>query len=144
MKQNSLLSLLFSLFSLATLAQSGDAAIIKQLNQDWLNAIMQEDSVSLAKILADDFILINPAGKRRTKAESLLNLRVPGQQVTGITIDSEDLRMLTDYTGIITVWTTNHISAGAEKMIFKICYMDIYQKKNENWEAVAAHVSLLK
>ena len=60
LKQISFLSLLLSLFSLVAPAQNGDAATIKQLNQQWLNAIMQEDSVSLAKILADDFILINP------------------------------------------------------------------------------------
>ncbi|HEY4965681.1 MAG TPA: hypothetical protein VII28_04745 [Puia sp.] len=60
MKQISFLSLLLSLFSLVAPAQNGDAPTIKQLNQQWLNAIMQEDSVSLAKILADDFILINP------------------------------------------------------------------------------------
>jgi hypothetical protein len=26
----------------------------------------------------------------------------------------------------------------------KICYMDIYQKRNNRWKAVAAHVSLLQ
>lgn len=125
-------------------AQSSDAVIIKQLNQKWLNALVQKDSAALANILANDFILINPGGNRRTKADNLSNLNVTGQQITDITIDSEDVRMLSDNLGTITVWTTNHITSGTEKIIFKICYMDIYQKRNNQWKAIAAHVSLLK
>lgn len=125
-------------------AQSSDAVIIKQNNQKWLNALIQKDSAALANILADDFILINPAGNRRAKADNLSNLNVTGQQITDITIDSEDVRMLSDNLGTITVWTTNRITSGTEKIIFKICYMDIYQKRKNQWKAIAAHVSLLK
>jgi ketosteroid isomerase-like protein len=79
---------------MACCAQDKDADIIKQLNQQFLNALVQRDSVTLANILADDFILINPAGKRRTKADNLSTLRASDQSVTDINIDSEDLRML--------------------------------------------------
>jgi uncharacterized protein (TIGR02246 family) len=123
-------------------AQNADAIIIKQLNRQWLDAIVQEDSAALARILADDFVLINPGGVRRTKANNV-SLHNPGQQVTRIDIDSQDVRMLTDEVGIITVWTTNYITQGTEKVVFKICYMDIYQKKNKLWQAVAAHVTVL-
>ena len=144
MKRIYLITLLLANCSLVSFAQNGDAAVIQQLNQDWLNALVKGDSASLGKILADDFILINPGGQRRTKADNLSNMHVPGQQITGITIDSENLRMLSDELGMITVWTTNYISSGTEKIILKICYMDIYQKRNNQWKAVAAHVSLLK
>lgn len=144
MKPKSFFILFLTVTSLACCAQNRDSDIIKQLNQQFLNALVLRDSAVLANILADDFILINPAGKRRTKADNLANLRVPGQSVTGINIDSEDLRLLSDNLGIITVWTTNHISSGNETLTIKICYMDIYQKRNEKWKAVAAHVSLLQ
>ena len=116
--------------------------MIKQLNRQWLDAIVQEDSASLARILADDFVLINPAGMRRTKADNI-PMHIPGQQVTNIVIDSQDLRFLTDEVGVITVWTTNFITQGAEKMVLKICYMDIYQKRKNQWKAVVGHVTLL-
>jgi hypothetical protein len=136
-------TILFTFFALSASAQISNEGVIKQLNQQFLNALVQEDSASLADILDDEFILINPGGKRRTRADAL-NLHIPGQQVTEITIDSEDIRMLTGELGIITVWTTNYITAEKEKMVLKICYMDIYQKKNNKWRAVAAHVALLK
>ena len=124
-------------------AQSADATMIKQLNRQWLDAIVQEDSASLARILADDFVLINPGGMRRTKTDNI-PMHIPGQQVTRVDIDSQDLRFLTDEVGIITVWTTNYITQGEEKMVLKICYMDIYQKRNGQWKAVAGHVTMLR
>jgi ketosteroid isomerase-like protein len=124
--------------------QTSNKEIIHRLNQQFLNAPVQKDSAALANILADDFILINPDGKRRTKAANLANLHTPGQSVTSINIDSEELRLFSDKFGIITVWTTNHILSGKESIILKICYMDIYQKRNRKWKAVAAHVTLLR
>jgi uncharacterized protein (TIGR02246 family) len=128
---------------LLTHAQTEDVTMIKQLNRQWLDAIVREDSAALARILADDFVLINPGGTRRTK-ENNISLHNPGQRVTRIDIDSQDVRMLTDEVGIITVWTTNYITQVTEKVVLKICYMDIYQKRKSQWKAVAGHVSLLK
>lgn len=144
MNLKSFLTSLLIVLSTTGFAQDGDAGMIKQLNQQFLNALIQKDSAALAEILADDFILINPSGKRQTKTDNLSNLRSPGQSVTDIIIDSEELRMFSENLGIITVWTTNHIIAGNEKMTLKICYMDIYQRRNKKWKAVAAHVSLLR
>jgi uncharacterized protein (TIGR02246 family) len=140
--------LLFFAFALAgpsllACAQNPDLSIIKQLNRQWLDAIVQEDSAALRHILADDFVLINPGGMRRTKADNT-SLHVNGQQVTRVDIDSQNVRMLTDGVGVITVWTTNYITQGTENLILKICYMDIYQKRKGQWKAVAAHVTLLK
>jgi uncharacterized protein (TIGR02246 family) len=129
-------------FFLSSNAQSADAITIKKLNRQWLDAIVHEDSASLSRILADDFVLINPGGMRRTKADNI-PMHIPGQQITNIVIDSQDLRFLTNEVGVITVWTTNYITQGAEKTVLKICYMDIYQKRKGQWRAVAAHVTLL-
>ena len=142
MKRILLLVFIFAGLSPLSYAQSADETVIKQLNRQWLDAIVQEDSASLALVLADDFVLINPAGIRRTKSDNI-SLHIPGQQVTKINIDSQDVRFLTDEVGIITVWTTNYITQGSQKVVFKICYMDIYQKRNNQWKAVAGHVTLL-
>jgi len=129
--------------SLLVYAQNADVTKIKQLNRQWLDAIVQEDSAALGRILADDFVLINPGGMRRTKADNI-SLHNPSQQVTRVDIDSQNVRMLTDDVGIITVWTTNYITQGTEKVVYEICYMDIYQKRKGQWKAVAGHVTLLK
>jgi len=129
--------------TLLVYAQNADVTIIKKLNRQWLDAIVQEDSAALGRILADDFVLINPGGIRRTKADNI-SLHTSGQQVTRVDIDSENVRLLTDDVGIITVWTTNYITQGTQKVVLKICYMDIYQKRKGQWKAVAGHVTLLR
>jgi uncharacterized protein (TIGR02246 family) len=129
--------------SLLAYAQTADMAMIKQLNRQWLDAIVQEDSAALGRILADDFVLINPGGMHRTKTDNI-SLHNPGQKVTRIDIDSQEVRFLTNEVGVITVWTTNYITQGTEKVVLKICYMDIYQKRKGQWKAVAGHVTLLK
>ena len=142
MKRILLFVFLIADLSLSSNAQNADATTIQKLNRQWLDAIIQEDSSSLAHVLADDFVLINPGGIRRTKADNI-SMHVPGQRVTSIVIDSQDTRFLTDEVGVMTVWTTNYITQGTEKMVLKICYMDIYQKRNNQWKAVAGHVTLL-
>ena len=122
-------------------SQNPDETAISNLNRAWLDALVREDSMALSNILADDFVLINPGGIRRTKRDT--HVHVPGQKITAIEIDSQDLRLLSSDIGIITVWTTNHIQNGTEKMVLKICYMDIYRKRNKRWQAVAGHVTLL-
>ncbi|MEJ0081956.1 MAG: nuclear transport factor 2 family protein [Puia sp.] len=67
MKQILLLVFIFAGLSFSSRAQSADAMAIKQLNRQWLDAIVHEDSASLARVLADDFVLINPAGKTQNK-----------------------------------------------------------------------------
>jgi hypothetical protein len=86
-----------------------NAVAIKKINGQWLDAVVKEDSLSLANILADDFILINPGSQRRTKTNNI-SIHVNGQQIARVVIDSQDLRFLTNEVVIITVWTTNEFS----------------------------------
>ena len=118
--------------------------MLKKLNRDWLNAIVHRDTLSLSHILADDFILINPGGAKRSKADNLASVLLPNQQVVSVDIDSEMVRMFSGEGGSITVWTTNTVDVGGVRKIFKICYQDVYMKRRNKWVAVSAHVSLLE
>jgi ketosteroid isomerase-like protein len=143
--QKSFLFILFSIFiTNHSYAQSKDAETIKKLNRDWLNSIIKRDTASLSKILAEDFLLINPGGMKQNKAENLANLRIPNMQVLSINIDSSEVKMLSADIGIINVWTNNQISADGKKKTLLISYQDVYRKRKNKWQAVAAHVMLLK
>ena len=71
MKRILLFAFSLALPTLLVYAQNADVTIIKKLNRQWLDAIVQEDSAALGRILADDFFLINPGGIRRTKADNI-------------------------------------------------------------------------
>src|SRR5689334_12675704 len=97
-------------FSYSSVAQN-DIETIKKLNRDFLDAIVTKDTAALSAILADDFLLINPGGFKRNKADNLANLLIRNQQALSVDIDSADVRLLSGTAGLITAWTTNVILA---------------------------------
>ena len=131
------------LSSVKGFSQTGDAEIIKKLNRGFLDAIVNRDTASLSKILADDFMLINPGGIKRNKADNLAGLLMRNQRVDKIDIDSVLVKMLSGEVGLIAAWTTNVMTAEGKTTTFKICYQDVYMKRASGWKAVAAHVTLL-
>ncbi len=131
-------------FSFGSSAQTHDIDILKKQNREFLNSLMNRDTAALSGILANDFILINPSGMRRTKADNLATLRLTNQTVNSIRVDSSDIKLLSDNVGLVTAWTSNVMTVDGKKMKLKICYQDAYVKRDGKWLAVAAHVTLLK
>jgi ketosteroid isomerase-like protein len=122
--------------------QNPDIETLKKLNREFLNSIVNRDTATLGKILADDFILINPGGMKRNKADNLSSAMISNQKIS-VDIDSVEVRMLSGDVGLVTAWTNNKIEADNKETRFKICYQDVYMKRRNKWAAVAAHVSLL-
>jgi ketosteroid isomerase-like protein len=122
--------------------QNPDIETLKKLNRDFLNSIVNRDTATLSTILADDFILINPGGMKRNKADNLAMVLASNQKIS-VEIDSVEVRLLSSDVGLVTAWTNNKIEADNKETIFKISYQDVYMKRRNKWVAVAAHVSAL-
>ena|ERR1700688_4187501 len=136
---------LTALLIFCTVQSSGqypDIETVKKLNRDFLNSIVNRDTATLSNILADDFILINPGGMKRNKADNLAGVLASNQKIS-VDIDSVEVRLLSGDIGLVTAWTDNKIEADNKETRFKICYQDVYMKRRNKWVAVAAHVSLL-
>lgn len=122
--------------------QNPDIETLKKLNRDFLNSIVKRDTATLSNILADDFILINPGGMKRNKADNLASALASNQKIS-VNIDSVEVRLLSGDIGLVTAWTNNKMEADNKETKFRICYQDVYMKRRNKWVAVAAHVSLL-
>jgi|SRR6185295_7022378 len=144
MKVVLLLGALNVIFSFNSFGQSQDIGTIKQLNQDWLNALPKRDSSTLSKILADDFIMIGANGSTQTKKDNLANLMSPSIETKSVEIDSVKARLLTTDVGMVTAWTSFVLSINGKEMTGKNCYQDVYMKRKNKWVAVSAHVTLLE
>jgi|SRR5271154_6455563 len=133
------------LFSLAQsiIAQSADVDTLKKLNQDFGNSIVRRDSATLSNILSDDFLMINPAGNELTKKDNLRMVSLTNRGFTSLTIDSVDIKIITPNVGIVNCWQTFTYTVDGKEMTGKNCYQDIYVKRKNRWQAVAAHVTLL-
>ena len=137
------LATFLAFFSFRSMGQNQDIETLKKLNRDFLNSIVNKDTATLSKILADDFLLINPGGAKRNKADNLSSVFTPNQNVVSVDIDSVEVRLLSGEVGLVTAWTNNKVEADKKETTFKICYQDVYMKRKNKWEAVAAHVSFL-
>ena len=125
----------------ATAQQNTDIDILKQLNQDWINSYPKKDAATLNRILADDLVLINPKGMKFTKSDIINNLSK--QEIASAITSNVDVRLLSDNVGLITAYATFTMKTDGKEVTAKNCYQDIYVKRNGNWVAVAAHVTLL-
>jgi ketosteroid isomerase-like protein len=142
MKAFLFLTVILIFCSIQSSGQNSDIETLKKLNRDFLNSIVNRDTATLSKILADDFLLINPGGMKRNKADNL-SLVLASNQKMSVNIDSVEIRILSGDVGLVTAWTNNKIEADNKETVFKICYQDVYMKRRNKWVAVAAHVSAL-
>ena len=135
--------LLLAAVARTSYGQDGDADMLRKLNQDWLHSIINKDTFTLGKILADDFVMITPFGTRIGRQENLETAAMKTVDVTSINIDSMDVQLLSADVGLVTAWTSFVFREGTKETKGKNCYQDVYVKRRGRWVAVAAHVTVL-
>ena len=123
-------------------AQSKDAETIKKLNADWIASYVTRDTAKMGSIFGNDLVLVNPAGKKFHKKDILKGVMNPGQKYLSTHVDSAGVRLFGTI-GIINAKISATIKAKSKTTTSKVCYMDVYEKRNGRWYAVAAHVTLL-
>jgi uncharacterized protein (TIGR02246 family) len=139
--QTQIISLFLILISQNVLSQNKDIEILKTLNREWLDSYTTKDAATLNKIFADDFVLISHTGTKMAKKNIIDNLK--NQETVSVSIDSLDVKLLTENVGVVTAYTTFVVKSDGKDMTGKNCYQDIYMKRNGKWVAVNAHVTLL-
>ncbi|MCF0065181.1 nuclear transport factor 2 family protein [Dyadobacter chenwenxiniae] len=141
-----LLTIILSLPLLLTapaFAQGDDSDVIKQMNTQWLQSYPKRDTASLSRILADDFVMISPTGKKLSKTDVLRNVLTPDQQIINVTIDSTDLQIVNNV-GLLTAYTSFVMKDKEKIRKGKNCYSDVYIKRKGTWVAINAHETLLE
>jgi uncharacterized protein (TIGR02246 family) len=136
-----LLFLLLGIMLQHAAAQDAGIDQIKKLNQDWINFSIKKDTAGIARIFADDFVLINPMGKKLTKKDVIGNLLF--QDILSDHIDSLDIRLISPGVGILSCYTTFVLRINGSEVKGRNCYQDVYIKRKNRWLAIAAHVTSL-
>lgn len=120
-------------------SQNKDIVAITKLNHDWLNLSVKKDTAAFSNIFADDFMLINPGGAKRTKQQVVNGIL--HQDIKSIKIDSMDVKIVTPDVGIVTCYTTFVITTDGKDEPGRTCYQDVYVKRKGGWYAISAHVT---
>ena len=131
--------LLFCKFSFG---QTNDIEILKKLNHDWISSYLNKDTVTMATIYADDMILINPAGMAYHKKDLLKALATPGREYLSAKVDTVSVR-LAGSIGLVNAQATVVAKTDGRTNTITTCYLDVYEKRNGRWYAIASQVALL-
>ena len=124
---------LASAFSRDMPVQNRDERAVVRVEHEWLRALAERDRVTLAKILADDFVDSNWKGELRTKRQMLEGLGTPRPY-------SQHLRdmKIQLYASMAVARGLNEISDKNGRTVMRIRFTDILLYRHGNWQAVAA------
>lgn len=122
----------------AVAAPSDDRAVLVKLNDDYVKSVLTSDAMRFEQLLAPEFRNTNPDGTILDRAGFLAQVARPSN-LKSLACEDVEIRVLGD-TAIIhakTVYETSDGRPGSGR------YTDIWQKRNGEWKAVAAHVTRL-
>ena len=123
-------------------SSSDDIRTLEKLNEDWIHSYPGKDTATLARIFADDLIMITPNGSRLSKKECIANLASPGQRIASTKVDKVQVRLLGNI-GLVMAEASFISLDNGKEVSGRTNYLDVYEKRNGRWVAIAAHVTFL-
>lgn len=124
-------------------AQARLAEELKQLEREWDDAIVRKDLGALDRIIDDDFILIDDAGRITRKKELLEQIKTPDLVIKPFETEDVTVRIYGD-TAILTGRFTQQGEYKGQSFTVHSRYTDVYIRRKGNWKAVSAHASTIK
>ena len=136
------LSMLLPSASFAQSSSSDDIKALEKLNEDWIHSYPGKDTATLSRIFADDLIMITPNGSRMSKKDIITNLASQGQQIRSARVDKVQVRLLGNV-GLVMAEASFVTNDNGKEVPGRTNYLDVYEKRNGRWVAIAAHVTFL-
>lgn len=134
------------LLALAPLAaqasESGDIAAVAALDTQYQAAVKANDAAGMAKILADDFILVIGNGAVSTKADLLKEAEDRIREYTHQEDSEQTVRVWGD-TAVVTakLWLQGTRKDGTP-FDYRLWFSDTYVRTKEGWRYVFGQASL--
>lgn len=122
--------------------QNKDIDALKQLNKDWIGSFVTRDTAMMARIYADDMVLVSPSGRVFHKKDLLRNLLSPEMEFVSSKVDTVSVRLFGSV-GMVSAQATAVGKVDGKASTVRTCYLDVYEKRNGRWYAVASQVAVL-
>ena len=123
-------------------AASSNAAAdeLKQIENDWVDAVKTKNADKLGEILANDWVEVGWDGRTTTKTKALADLKSPGNSLDSFEMGSMKVRFFGN-TAIVTGSDTEKSTDSGKDTSGKYVWTDVFIKRNGKWTAVASQSS---
>lgn len=114
---------------------------IKQLEQEWADAMINADIPKLNQIVADDWIHGYP-GKSVTKARFLENIKSGKTKLETCIFGARDVQVLGNVAVMqASVTETRRVDGKSDTV--RVSYMDVWVKRGDRWMVFRSHATKL-
>jgi ketosteroid isomerase-like protein len=115
---------------------------IRRVESEWGDAFEQRDFATLDRIMHDEYILTDPLGNVRGKAESLAALATNEVRFDSTRSDNVKVYINGD-TAVVTGRSTFKGRYRGWSMAGKYQYTDVLVKRSGTWQAMSSHITAL-
>ena len=115
---------------------------IKQMESDWGDAFERHDLAALDRFMADEYILTDPLGNVRNKAESLAAIKTSEVLFESTESDDVNVRIYGD-TAVVTGRSTFKGRYKGWPLAGRYQYTDVLVNRGGSWLAVGSHITAL-
>ena len=143
---------IFALFSAAAPARAdvppppkpSVQEVVYDLDTDYQAAVKSNDAEAMAKILADDFVLVTGRGATFNKSDLLKSAHDKDRIYEHQDESQKTVRLFGDRTAVVTalLWLKGTNAADKAPFDYKLWYSDVYVKRAGKWKYVFGQASL--
>jgi ketosteroid isomerase-like protein len=113
---------------------------IENLEAEWRTALMRNDVATINRLLADDYLGINPDGTLETKADVLAQRRAGTLKVLNIDPINLKVRIYGD-TAVVTSQVELQGHDGDRDISGRYNYTRVYSRRSGEWKVVSFEAS---
>jgi ketosteroid isomerase-like protein len=113
---------------------------IENLESQWRTAVVQNDVTTINRLLADDYLGINPNGTLETKADALAQRRSGTVKISSIEPTSLKVRVYGD-TAVVTSRVDVQGMDGDRDISGRYHYTRVYSRRDGEWKIVSFEAS---
>lgn len=110
---------------------------ILQMERDWTEAGLKNDFKTMDRIIADDWVAIDFAGKTITKAQAIADLKSGASKNQSVELGEMKVRVFGN-TAVVTGSDTEKSTYKGKDSSGKYVWTDVFVNRNGRWQAVAS------
>ena len=114
---------------------------LKAICQQWLDAYQKGDATFLQNLYADDYSVIEPDGGVTTKADDIKSVTDKKFVLKSATMSEFKCRMMGENSACVTALLKLTGTAEGEEFSGDYRGMDVFEKKDGKWKAVASQIT---